>query len=555
MAGILQINNSQSIDPKKTHKKLSFTVGEQIIARVGSIDKLTNEAVLKLLDGWQFSAQLKEPITSTPEGIVKFQVEGYENGKLILKMLSASIEEAKENILSDTLEEQGINIKYEDYSIIEKMLKYKMSLTKENISRIKSLLDFQGKILADSKEENNFIMKYLDNKGIDINSEKGQNISDKLKGFFNEFKNMKLDEVMTFIENHIPLTEENIKSFNKLNKEPMSLYKDIIGLKGELIKDSNSGIAPKGIQEDLEFLSTNGFIKEESTGDNKLITPFKTSAYIQNAYETNEIKEIDKKEILKRLLDIGDSEESKVDDGVINGIGKNSAEDETITNEGKGSYKGTNVAEGESLIEDNLQSKNLKEMSIKLNGEKIETSQKVKDQVESKIREMQEIIRGAVEESNSSSETASKFIQSLQTKINDFKMFNSISNQYYYLDVPINLKDKEYPCKLIIKDDRKKGKKIDSTNVKFVATVKTVNIGVVDAYIKVNNNTLNINIKSEKSWVKVLEIGKSKIEKTLNNMGFITNVKFEEKEQEEVNLVQCRDFFEDSDFTRINLMV
>jgi septum formation topological specificity factor MinE len=138
--------------------------------------------------------------------------------------------------------------------------------------------------------------------------------------------------------------------------------------------------------------------------------------------------------------------------------------------------------------------------------------------------------------------------------MNDFKMFNSISNQYYYLDVPVSLKDKEYPCKLIIKDDRKKGKKIDSTNVKFVASVRTLNMGVVDAYIKVSNSNINIDIKSEEAWVKVIDIGKRKLEKTLSNMGFIINVKVDKKEKE-ADLVKCRDFFEDNEFTRINLRV
>ena len=59
-------------------------------------------------------------------------------------------------------------------------------------------------------------------------------------------------------------------------------------------------------------------------------------------------------------------------------------------------------------------------------------------------------------------------------------MFNTISNEYYYLDVPINREMTEYPCKLIIKDNRKDGKKIDRTDVKIVVTVKTVNLGVVD---------------------------------------------------------------------------
>ena len=70
-------------------------------------------------------------------------------------------------------------------------------------------------------------------------------------------------------------------------------------------------------------------------------------------------------------------------------------------------------------------------------------------------------------------------------KLNDVKLFNSISQQYYYLDLPINVKDNEYQFKLIIKDDRKKGKKIDSTNVKIATSIKTINMGTVDAYIKI----------------------------------------------------------------------
>ena len=87
-------------------------------------------------------------------------------------------------------------------------------------------------------------------------------------------------------------------------------------------------------------------------------------------------------------------------------------------------------------------------------------------------------------------------------------MFNSISEQYYYLDLPINVKENEYQCKIIIKDDRKKGKKIDSKNVKIATSVKTINMGTVDPYIKINNNNMNIDINCDKFWVKVLDIGK-----------------------------------------------
>ena len=562
MGGIHQINSAYNIDSKKVHKKLSFTVGDQITARVVNLDKLTSEAVLKLLDGWQFSAQFKEPIVSTPEGLIKFQVEGYENGKLIIKMLSGSGEEGKESIISNTLEEQGINIKQEDYSIIEKMIKYKMALTKENISKIKSLIDFQGKILQDSKEEESFILKYLGNKGIDINSEKGQSISNSLKGFFKEFKNLSVDELMTFIENDIQFTEENIKSFNKLNKESMSLYKDIKGLEGELTKGGSESITSKEIQTEVktanETKAINAYdaLKGDCNGDNKINIPSKNSAYIQNAYETNEIKELDKKEILKRLLNLGDTDNSDIEDGVINNIGKNTQQDDGVSDIAKGDQKPILNPESEVSSEEKLLNNTAaKEIQVeKLVSERLETSQKVKEQIGSKINEIQEIIKQALDENNSSNDVANKVLQGLQSKMNDFKMFNSISNQYYYLDVPVSLKDKEYPCKLIIKDDRKKGKKIDSTNVKFVASVRTLNMGVVDAYIKVSNSNINIDIKSEEAWVKVIDIGKRKLEKTLSNMGFIINVKVDKKEKE-ADLVKCRDFFEDNEFTRINLRV
>ena len=562
MGGIHQINSAYNIDSKKVHKKLSFTVGDQITARIVNLDKLTSEAVLKLLDGWQFSAQFKEPIVSTPEGLIKFQVEGYENGKLIIKMLSGSGEEGKESIISNTLEEQGINIKQEDYSIIEKMIKYKMALTKENISKIKSLIDFQGKILQDSKEEESFILKYLGNKGIDINSEKGQSISNSLKGFFKEFKNLSVDELMTFIENDIQFTEENIKSFNKLNKESMSLYKDIKGLEGELTKGGSESITSKEIQTEVktanEIKAINAYdaLKGDCNGDNKINIPSKNSAYIQNAYETNEIKELDKKEILKRLLNLGDTDNSDIEDGVINNIGKNTQQDDGVSDSAKGDQKPILNPESEVSSEEKLLNNTAaKEIQVeKLVSERLETSQKVKEQIGSKINEIQEIIKQALDENNSSNDVANKVLQGLQSKMNDFKMFNSISNQYYYLDVPVSLKDKEYPCKLIIKDDRKKGKKIDSTNVKFVASVRTLNMGVVDAYIKVSNSNINIDIKSEEAWVKVIDIGKRKLEKTLSNMGFIINVKVDKKEKE-ADLVKCRDFFEDNEFTRINLRV
>lgn len=545
MAGIWNVNSAYNIDSKRIQKKISFVLGEQFVARIIDLDKVTNEAILKLLDGWQFSAQIDQSTDFTAQGLVKLQVEGYENGKLILKLLDSSGDESKNTIISDTLEEQGINIKKDDYIMLEKMIKYKMPLTKENISKIKSLIDFQNKIIQDPIEEDNFIFKYLDNKQIQIDSPKGQQISSSLKGFFNEFKNLSLDKLLTLIENDIELTEQNIKSFNKINEKSMSLYNDLNDIHENLAKDGEKVINFKEIDKsikDMNIESAKGEVINSELKESSSLP--KSNLYVQNAYVSSDIKESEKKELIKKLLELDTPNEEKVLEENGSKVNKGTKEIPMETEK--------NVA-----VEEKLKSMNLeKEIQTgKIIHERLETSQSVKEQVNDKLNEMKDIIKQILQENNSSkSEALSKVFQGLQEKMNDFKVFNSISNQYYYLDVPVNVNNKEYQCKLIIKDDRKKGKKIDSTNVKFVASVKTINMGVVDAYIKVYNTNINIDIKSDKDWVKVLELGKGKIEKKLNLIGFTTTVNVNGKELE-VDLINCRDFFEDNEFTRINLRV
>ncbi len=549
MAGIWNINSAYNVNSKRIHKKLSFELGEKFTARIINLDKVSSEAILKLLDGWQFSANIKEPINFTPNGLVKFEVDGYEDGKLVLKLLNSDGEGETQNLLEDVLEEQGIKVKKEDYALLEKMLKSKMPLTKENISKIKTLLDFQNKILQDSSEEDSFILKYCSNKGIDINSEKGQSIKDTLKGFFAEFKNLSSEDLFALIENNIKLTKENIRSFNKIVKEPMSLYNEIMDLENGLENEKNSRIDFKEIEQE---------IKEETgmkAGENNIEGTLKSTennsskrnSYIQKAYNLNDSKEIDGKEILKKLLDIDSTEE----------IDKN-LKSEALEEGAEGKNQVIINKESEEKLNNSLQKNEAikKEVEVmEFQEENLGTSYNIKEEIKEKTNEMRNLIKQALNENNSEKpELFTKIVQTLQSKMNDFKVFNSISDQYYYLDIPLNISQREYPCKLIIKDERNKGKKIDSSNVKLVASVNTINMGVIDAYIKVLNKNINIDIKCEKDWIKALELGKEGIINKLNNMGYVSNVKVDEKIVE-ANIVECRDFFEDNEFTRINLKV
>ncbi|MCY6483203.1 hypothetical protein OW763_02390 [Clostridium aestuarii] len=573
MAGILNINSTHNANSKRIHKKLSFELGEKFTARITDLDSLTNEAILKLLDGWQFSAQIKEPIDFVPHKLLKFEVEGYEDGKIVIKIVNDETEKVSENLLKTTLEEQGIYTDKEDYTVLEKMIKCKMPLTRENISKIKSLLEFQNKIIIDSNEEDSFILKYLDNKDIDINSPKGQNVEKSLKGFFSEFKKLSADELFTMLENDIELTENNIKSFSKIIKEPMTIYKGITELDKQIFQNKIANTEPNTInkaEQRNEFDNKMQNIVKESEQVNiensnlKGNSIVKNNNYVKNIYNTNELKELSGKEILKKLLDTDfDNNEVSKQQNVEN---LDNINDKKIinTNDTKNIIKKENIDNVEKEVASGKENINNdeKKMEIKKHleinktiSEKLDTSSKVKEQLDNKINEMKEVIKQAIEEnSNQKSETFSKVAQVLHNKINDFKVFNSISNEYYYMDVPINMNEQEYPCKLIIKDERKRGKKIDSKNIKFVASVKTVNMGEVDAYIKVLDKSINVDMKCEKKWMRVLEVGKNKIAKILNNMGYITTVEISEK-VEDVNLVECRDFFEDSEFTNINYMV
>lgn len=425
MAGISSIIGAYNLNPKRISSKLSFEIGQIFSARVVSSSDLDKELILRLRDGWQFPAKLQKPLDYVPNGLVKFQVEGFQDGKLQLKIVGSKKENeaSNKNSLKDLLSEGNLGVDEEDYEVLRKMIKHNMPLTKENIAKIKALADFKARISEDSSREERFIESYLQSKGIDINSEEGKTIQRTLKGFFTELKVISMDELLSMLENNIDLTEENIKSFLKILKEDGTIYKKIIGL------DSNNS--------------------QQNSLNNVFImgNKFEDAIKKEIAFKTEQMKNI-----IKLLI----NEKTKLQDNLSN--------------------------------------------------------------------------------------------------INDFKIFNTISSKYYYMDIPMNIEKNQYNFKLIIKDDRNRGKKIDSKNVSLVISLKTNNIGIVDAYIKVKDNNIYLNFKSEKPWVKLLDEGKSSILKELLELGYNAFINIDEKVMKS-NLINCREFFDDNGIESINIRV
>jgi len=538
MAGLINVNSNFNLNARRVMTKLSFTLGETFMARIVSLDEKSSELLLKLLNGWQFNAKLENPLDFLPNGLVKFEVQGFQGEQLLIKLVPVKEGEGEQNSsIDNVIKDQSLNVGKEDFRLLEKMIKNNIILTKENISSVKTLVDFKNKLELNEGEKDIFINKYVNSKGIDINSDKGRSIKVNLDSFFKELKNIGTKDILTLKENNIQVTDENIISFNKLFKEPKAIYKSIM----EVSKALQSEVEDKFIVVTKDYIDNGNLNK-----DAKVI--------VKNEVLNKETIVIEKNEIFNKAINV-------IKDSLIfNKDIKEPAENINLKNENK-------VAENKTLpvekkVQNNIENseeknpldslieKQGKERIVLINDK--DTSRLVKEEITIKTSELKDIIKNLIEQKSTlKPEAYDKLLQNIKGNINDFKVFNSVSNQYYYLDMPLKVRNEEYDCKIIIKDDRKKDKSIDTKNVKLVVTVSTGNMGVVNSYIKVNNKNMNIDIKCAEAWVKVLNLSKNEILKDLGNSDYSIHISVDKK-YEEANLINCTDFFNDVSISSIN---
>ena len=553
MAGIWNVNSVYNMNSKQISAKLSFEIGEKFSARVLNLNKYTGEILLKLLDGWKFSAQIDNPESIVENKLIRLQVEGFENDKLKLKIVTA--EEKGQNQSKDSIrlfiKENSLNLNSEDYDIIEKMVKSGIPLTKENISNIKTTIDFINKIKENSAEEDTFIKNYLLSKNVDPGSQKGNFINDTLKNFFSELKNISKEDLFILLENNIELNEDNIKSFNKVFKHEGTIYNEVKYLGGILKADEltyksientenakESGIYKKQQDNIVGNLNTDG--KVTYVNGEKTNTDLKSSIMRENIDKPSEFSE--------EIKSINGEDKSQTKNNQSLDINKNISPKDIQEEVIKGKLDNilNYFEKGKGTT-----SRTSKDLNV-IAGNMDEMVNHIKEQINMKTDEMKDIIRTFLEQNNDSENKFSKnIISQLNSSVNDFKLFNTISNSYYYMDLPINLNDMDYQCKLMIKDDRKKGKKIDATNVKIITSISTENMGIVDAYLTVNNINMNIDIKCNKEWVSLMKQGYETILESLSNIGYNIDIEFHEK-KEEMTISTCREFFDDNDIGMLN---
>ncbi|BDB00096.1 hypothetical protein [Clostridium botulinum] len=547
MPGISNINNIYNTNTKKISSKLSFDVDEVFAARVIGEGESPEEVILKLIDGWQFKASIEDLKGSLPNGLVNFKVLGFEEGKLILKFLEGSLveeQQKEQNSIEDLLLKENIKLSKEDYSLLEKMIKHNIPLTKDNILKVVNLSNFMEKLKNNPEEADSFIQNYIKGKGIDLQSAKGQEISNVLKGLFNELQTLTEEDLFILLESNIELTEENVKAFKEIFKES-SIYNKVNNIDKELNKsdiDNKQIITDKDISDGDTLVKENlqsktiengASNKSENVVKNELISTFKT------------LMATGKEENISLVRDLILEEKD------INGILKNFTKEEQEMLGLKAKPENTEATE-QSLTAETT--KNIKTKPIEVSDNKGQVdSSSIKEQINSKTNEIKDIVKNLIDtlkDTNNSS--YDKIIGTLKNNINNFKMFNTISNEYYYLDLPLNFKENECDCKIIIKDERGKGKKIDSSNVKIATSISTANMDIVDAYITLKNSNMEINIKTIKEWVNLLDKGKNKLIEDMSSMGYNIFIKVEEKAKV-FNISNCREFFNDNNLNTIDI--
>ena len=629
-----------------------FNQGDTLKGRVIKEDSQSNKVTIKLTNGMEIEAELQGEV-DLKGGLLNFEVAELKDNMLFLKLTANNTEVINEEIAKESIDEimnfilkEGL--KKEDYNMLKAMVKYNIPLTRENITTVKSIMEFSDKMNNNPVEIKNFINSYLNSRDIAANSKEGVYVSQKLYEFFEAFSKTNLQEVLLFLENDIEFTKENLESFNKLFNNENAMEKVINEVNEKLgnaiaIEDNtlNREILEKTLNQ--EYSKDVIEYKNNSNNDINDMKEVKDIKDIKNINDIKDIKNINDIKDIKNINDIKDikniNDIKDIKDNSINNISilsksstgktiqatliKESSKDNIINDGAKSDFFMEDDVkeiikvlknENKSMVNENKSELNinkevLRESILKHTGKEVRLNDaeaklleviinkdEIKDKeinfiknlfnsVESKqkgeekelksndIREnifniskdlskniteksegAKEVIRNIISNLKESDENSSQILNIMKNSINDLKLFNKINDQYYCLDVPINFKENEYPCKLIIKDDRKEGKSIDSSNFKVAISVKTVKLGTVDALLNVKNRNIDLQLKCDKSVMNLFVISKEKLKEIVESSGFSTKIEIVER-TEELQLSSCREFFNDNNIAAVDITV
>lgn len=563
MAGVYNVDNIYRLSNRRAIGKVSFNIGDRFNGRIlKKIDPAS--AIIRLGEGIDFEIDVEGDFSKLKFGATKFEVCGFKHGKLQLKIID--INDALDLNIGNNL---SSNISNEiDDDLLQGLLKFNIPVTKENIKEIRGVFEFIEKINSNSEEIDKFIDKYLISKNIGDNKD----IQNNLKGFLNSLKTLNKEDILFLKENNIDLNKNNIDSFNKLFKNnDENIFNVLSNLKESLdetnIKlDSNiklqidiikEKIVENNIREGVE-----NKVYEKQVSNNKIDSLSSLENISNDSLDSesqNAIKDINNivKNIVNSKNEIGLKSQLVID--IIKSINDKFESNGDISKDEMNKIISKLIDKPVQLTDANY--KTIKDdfilLKSKIDSNKlhdIDIPKEVKNEILSKSNEAKEILKDILTFNKYKGAGEEKVFELIKNSMPDIKLMNKINNEYYFFESPIKILDNEYPCKLIIKDNRKDGKKIDSKNIKLILSVNTVNLGVIDTFIKVLDRSMNIEFKCNEESFSLLDKTKIEIKNVLEKLGYISNISLNVR-REDVTIVNSRGFFDENNRTNLDIKV
>ena len=612
VTGLNKIYND--IELRKTKNDLSsMKIGQVVSAKV--IEKLGDrDVILRLQEGWNFRGELSEDVVDLKGEYYKFKVEGFEDGKLKLKLLNGQerLPEASTESIEDLIIASGFS--KEDGEIIKSLLKHNIPITKDNIEYLKSIIKFKddyNKLGKDSVQD--FINKYISAKGLKEGSEEYNFIKSTLNSGLKAVLSMNKEDILFFLENSLNINEDNLETFEKLfknektldnnikeglkeGKENSSHIKNIEGsLEDNILESSNIELSNKENGDTIKEVKTGVKVLEEGDKkDNKasLNNTLDLKEEVIKNIETNtldkkdgktlesskhiegkESKIINEEKIHKVLekLDVktfvGSLKEGKQEEAIkelktsLNNLSKEEKEVvldrifKGISDESHGKTQNkNNVSTREYTMVDEF--KNIPKEEVKVLKDIL---LKIKEDINTKSSNLNEVKEGLKGKGEGLKELVRQVLNGDVEKIpkefiKEVKFFNEVSKEYYYMDVPIKARDKDYGCKIIVKDKRGEGVAIDSKNMKLIVSVDAPKMGRVDGYLRVYDNNISITLKAKSPFHNAINFGKEKLCSYIRDLGYNVTVEVYEK-SDDINISNCSEFFNDYRTIALNTLV
>lgn len=521
-----------------------LAIGDIVRAKV--LNFTANDLILKLFDGTTISANSLTSLDIAQGEVVDFVVKNIINNKLVLETVKEK--DSGQNALKDSelsikkqLIELDIKPDSKNMEIAKEIKQRDLPLNKEVFGKIADAI-VAFKNFTPQKAAflvaNNIIPEEKSIAQLNKIVDEKQQLSSMVKDVQDALLLIKDKDIVSSINHAL----KNFKTQNSL-KEPMVTGNDIEGK--DLIKSTiEKAFAELGIvKPEMDDAGLNKALIKDATGIDKAlmnneITEKLTEFIHENIKKDTGIaaKPFGSNKLLaeKAITFLKDNlqgfEKSKFNDvEFVRNILKNTFE-KMGENQRKLniSSKGKNLVE-EKPIERSRVEKELKEVFKSFHLKIAENTSGMDLQVKKVYKEMYErleIIRSVIEQKNPENKEA--ILQKLDNLQSSLKFINELNNHSSYIQIPMNVFDRNTTGELYVLKKGSKRKKIDPENTSVLVSLNTENLGQIDTLLNINKKNISLNLRVEDEWIiGFLKENYVQLYNSLKNKGYkLVDVKY-----------------------------